>query len=133
VPYRTIVLARIKKGEADALEGHMAISIRRREIVLGLLGGTITVPLIARAQTKVLNVGFLYPGPEPAAKPRIAAFISGLEELGLRVPDQVSLVPRVTGGDPNKLSQNGGRIGEPEGRSHNGRESGSNTCWYGRN
>ena len=49
-------------------------------------------------------LAFLYPGPEPAAKPRIAAFISGLEEVGLRVPDQVSLVPRVTGGDPNKLS-----------------------------
>jgi len=46
----------------------------------------------------------LYPGPEPASKPRIAVFISGLEEVGLRVPDQVSLVPRVTGGDPNKLS-----------------------------
>jgi len=82
----------------------MAISIRRRELVLALGRVAATWPLAARAQTKVLNVGFLYPGPEPAAKPRIAAFISGLEEVGLRVPDQVSLVPRVTGGDPNKLS-----------------------------
>jgi putative tryptophan/tyrosine transport system substrate-binding protein len=76
----------------------------KRRRFIGLLGGAITVPLIARAQTKVINVGFLYPGPEPASKPRIAAFISGLEEVGLRVPDQVSLVPRVTGGDANKLS-----------------------------
>ena len=77
--------------------------MKRRKFI-SLLGGAIICPLMARAQTKVLNVGFLYPGPEPASKPRISVFISGLEEVGLRVPDQVSLVPRVTGGDPNKLS-----------------------------
>ena len=78
--------------------------MKRREFIALLTGAAAAWPLAARAETKVLQVGFLYPGPEPAAKPRMAAFISGLQEVGLRVPDQVSLVPRVAAGDPNKLA-----------------------------
>jgi putative tryptophan/tyrosine transport system substrate-binding protein len=76
--------------------------LKRREFIT-LVGGIVTAPLTARAESQRLQVGFLYPGPEPAAKPRLAAFISGLEATGLRVPDQLILVPRVTGGDPDKL------------------------------
>ena len=83
----------------------MAISIRRRELVLALGGAAVAWPLAARAQqaAKALQVGFLYPGPQTAAVPRMAAYLSGLQAGGFRA-EQFTLVPRVTGGNSALLA-----------------------------
>jgi len=76
--------------------------VRRRDFI-GLVGGAATTwPLAARAQQPTFQVGFLYPGPQAAASPRIAAYSSGLQAGGIR-PDQVSIIARVTGGDTAPL------------------------------
>src|SRR5262249_56642012 len=71
--------------------------IKRRDFVT-LAGGMAVWPLVARAQQPTYQVGFLYLGPQAAAPPRIAAYSSGLQAGGIR-GDQVSIIPRVTGGD----------------------------------
>jgi CHASE2 domain/ABC transporter substrate binding protein len=83
----------------------MAISIRRRELVLALGGVAAAWPLAAQAQqaAKPLQVGFLYPGPQTAAVPRMAAYLSGLQAGGFRA-EQFTLVPRVTGGNSALLA-----------------------------
>jgi hypothetical protein len=53
----------------------------------------------AQQPAKILQVGFLYPGPQAAALLRMKAVLTGLEAAGLRAPDQVTLIPAVTGGD----------------------------------
>ena len=79
--------------------------MRRREFI-GILGGAAVWPNIACAQSsaQVLEVGYLYPGPNAAAASRIAAFTSGLLAGGLRVPEQVTIIPRVTNGDNSQLA-----------------------------
>jgi putative ABC transport system substrate-binding protein len=80
--------------------------MRRRDFIT-LLGGAATAwPLSARAQqsAKILHVGFLYPGPLVGAAPRIAPFTSGLLAGGLRVPDQVMVIPSVTDGNAALLA-----------------------------
>jgi putative ABC transport system substrate-binding protein len=77
--------------------------VRRRDFI-GLVGGAATTwPLAARAQQPTFQVGFLYPGPQAAASPRIAAYSSGLQAGGIR-PEQVSIIARVTGGDAAPLA-----------------------------
>ncbi len=80
--------------------------MRRREF-LGILSGAAAAawPLAARAQeaAKPLQVGFLYPGPQTAAVPRMAAYLSGLQAGGFRA-EQFTLVPRVTGGNSALLA-----------------------------
>jgi len=71
--------------------------IKRRDFVT-LLGAAAAWPLAARAQQTTFQVGFLYPGPQAAASPRIAAYSSGMQAGGIRL-DQVSIIARVTGGD----------------------------------
>jgi putative ABC transport system substrate-binding protein len=68
--------------------------MRRRESIAGL-GGAAAWPLVARAQqpAKIQQVGFLYPGLQAAVASRIAPFASGLQAGGLRVPDQVMIIP----------------------------------------
>ena len=56
--------------------------MRRREFI-GLLGGTATWPLVARAQQQPLPVvGFLHVTSLEATRPLVAEFIRGLGEVG---------------------------------------------------
>lgn len=79
--------------------------MRRRQFI-SFVGGAAAWPLAARAQqaAKILQVGFLYPGPQAAALLRIKAVLAGLQAAGLRAPDQVALIPAVTGGDAALLA-----------------------------
>jgi putative ABC transport system substrate-binding protein len=54
----------------------------------------------AKAQqvTRNRQIGFLYPGPQVGAVPRISAFLEGLQTGGVH-PQQVTMHPRITGGD----------------------------------
>jgi hypothetical protein len=62
----------------------MAISIRRRELVLALGGVAATWPLAARAQQagSVPRIGVVYPGPQAGAPPRVQAVLDGLRAGG---------------------------------------------------
>jgi len=77
--------------------------VKRREFITLLGSAAAAWPLAARAQQATLQVGFLYPGPQAAASPRIAAYSSGLQAGGIR-PDQVNIIARVTGGDAAPLA-----------------------------
>src|SRR6266540_661417 len=80
--------------------------MRRREFITLVGGAAVAWPLSARAQqpAKILQVGFLYPGPMTAASPRIAAFTSGLQVGGLRLPDQAMIIPSATDGNAALLA-----------------------------
>jgi putative tryptophan/tyrosine transport system substrate-binding protein len=79
---RDIVLA---MDMTPAREGHMAIHIRRREL-LAVLGGAAAWPLVARAQqsNRMRRIGVLMGLSEddPEAQSRIAAFRKTLQDLG---------------------------------------------------
>jgi putative tryptophan/tyrosine transport system substrate-binding protein len=80
--------------------------MRRREFIT-LLGGTaLAWPLAAHAQQtpKPPRVGFLYPGPQAAAVPRIEAMLNGLRTAGYSAPAQVELVVRAGEGDPSRIT-----------------------------
>jgi len=78
--------------------------MRRRDFIKGIAGSAAAWPLAAHTQhSKILQIGFLYPGAEAGVAPRIAALLSGMEAAGLR-EDQVAFVPRGSGGDANKLA-----------------------------
>jgi putative ABC transport system substrate-binding protein len=78
---------------------------KRREFI-SLLGGAAVWPLAAYGQgnRKLPTVGFLYPGPAPAAVPRIEAFVSGLRAAGYRPAEQFELVSRIADGDTTRIS-----------------------------
>jgi len=76
--------------------------MRRREF-LGLVGGAAAAwKLPAHAQQSGRQVGFLYTGPKPAAASRVTSFLTGLEAGGL-FRDKVTIIARVTDGDPTLL------------------------------
>ena len=64
---------------------------KRRAFITGL-GGAVAWPVVARAQqpAKIPTVGFLYPGPQAVAPPRIAAFLAGLRAGGYREKNRSS-------------------------------------------
>jgi ABC-type uncharacterized transport system substrate-binding protein len=80
--------------------------MRRREFITLLGGAAAAWPFVARAQQvpTVQKVGFLYPGPVTASRPRIAAFLDGLRSAGFRVPEQIDFVARIADGDPARLA-----------------------------
>ena len=80
--------------------------MRRREFVAGLVAGAATWPLAAYGQgtRKLPTVGFLYPGPPPAAVPRTEAFVNGLRAAGYRPAEQFELVSRIADGDTTRIS-----------------------------
>jgi putative ABC transport system substrate-binding protein len=81
----------------------MAISIRRRELVLALGGVAATWPLAARAQQagSVPRIGVVYPGPQAGAPPRVQAVLDGLRAGGY---SQVEIVLRIADGDPSRIT-----------------------------
>ncbi len=84
----------------------MTPCIGRREFITLIAGAAVAWPLAVRAQQpgKIPKVGFLFPGTEAVGPLRIAEFVEGLQAVGYRVPDQVELVARVTGGDPSRVA-----------------------------
>jgi hypothetical protein len=80
--------------------------MKRREFISLIGGAAAAWPLAARAQQsgKIPKVGFLFPGTETVAPARIAALVEGLRAVGYRVPDQVEVIARVTGGDPSRVA-----------------------------
>jgi putative ABC transport system substrate-binding protein len=75
--------------------------MRRRDFVALAVGGVVSAwPRTALSQQsgQMRKVGFLYPGPQTGAPSRVASFVSGLQSGGLPA-EQVTIVPRVTGGD----------------------------------
>jgi putative ABC transport system substrate-binding protein len=79
--------------------------MRRRDFIQGIAGSAVAWPLAARAQqaAKTLQVGFLYPGPQAAAVPRMAAYLSGLQAGGFHA-EEITLIPRVTAGNSALLA-----------------------------
>jgi putative ABC transport system substrate-binding protein len=85
---------------------------RRRLAFITLLGGAAAAwPLLARAQSaKPLQVGFLFPGPQAGVAPRLTSFTSGLQAAGLRVPDQVVVIPSASDGNAALLESMAGDL-----------------------
>src|ERR1700675_2369286 len=87
-----------RTGCATGLLGRMGNrmqldQLRRREFItlLGSAAALRPLPLGAQQPSRTFQVGFLYPGPQAAARPRIAAFSSGLQAGGVR-PEQVTII-----------------------------------------
>jgi putative tryptophan/tyrosine transport system substrate-binding protein len=80
--------------------------MQRREFITLLGGAAVTWPLAARAQQsgRIPKIGFLFAGTETVAPARINALVEGLQAAGYRVPDQLELITRVTGGDPSRMA-----------------------------
>src|SRR5689334_2772131 len=78
--------------------------MQRREFIKLIAVATAAWPIKARAQAaKTLLVGFLYPGPQAAAVPRMAALLEGLKAGGYRA-DQINLTPRIAAGKVEQLT-----------------------------
>jgi putative ABC transport system substrate-binding protein len=78
--------------------------MRRREFITLIGGAAVAWPSTAQAQQsgQLRQVGILYPGAKSAAPSRVANILSGLEAGGLP-SDKLTIVSRVTDGDPTLL------------------------------
>jgi putative tryptophan/tyrosine transport system substrate-binding protein len=82
----------------------------RRRKCISLIGGAIAWPLAARAQQseRMPRVGVLIPltASDPEAKPRAAAFMQGLGELGWIDGKNVHIEYRWSGGEADSIRKN---------------------------
>jgi putative ABC transport system substrate-binding protein len=90
---------------ASVPEGHMAIDIRRRELIVAL-GGAIAWPLVARAQQTVMPViGFMSTlSPQNISNP-VAGFHQGLKEGGYIERQNVAIEYRWAEGHYDRLPE----------------------------
>jgi putative tryptophan/tyrosine transport system substrate-binding protein len=79
--------------------------MRRREFIAGL-GGTLALPLVARAQQgpEIPRFGFVYQGSQAAMAPRVEAILSGLRVSGYAAAPRVEIVARAAEGDPGRIA-----------------------------
>jgi putative tryptophan/tyrosine transport system substrate-binding protein len=81
--------------------------MRRREFIAGLGSAATSWPLTTRAQQgdRVRRIGALMPGNEndPVYKPRVAAFIQALADLGWTDGRNVRMDLRWQGDDTNRI------------------------------
>ncbi|MBI3759598.1 MAG: ABC transporter substrate-binding protein, partial [Deltaproteobacteria bacterium] len=77
--------------------------MRRREFI-SLLGGSVSLPLAARAQQPAMPVvGFLNPGASATLSPQLAAFRDGLKESGFIEGHNVAIEYRFGEGQFDRL------------------------------
>ena len=78
--------------------------MRRRDFVLGTVGALVPPRFVtAESRNAVPKIGFLFPGPEDAAKSRRLLLLEGLSGEGFHEPDQIILITRATGGDEARI------------------------------
>ena len=80
--------------------------MQRREFITLLGGGAVVWPLTAHAQPDAMRrIGFILflAADDPEAKPRIAAFLQGLQQLGWSEGRNVRIDYRLGGGDADVL------------------------------
>ena len=80
--------------------------MRRRQFI-HLLGGAVCgCPIAAQSQqtTKSRTIGFLYPGTDALAQPRIAALLSGVRVGGFHEPGEIEVLKRLAGNDATLLA-----------------------------
>ena len=84
----------------------MSICLRRREFIAGL-GGTVVLPVLARAHQgeRMRRIGVLMPDDEndPVARPLVSAFTQALAGLGRTDGRNLRMDVRWGGGDPNRI------------------------------
>src|SRR3974377_2357781 len=83
----------------------LGAGMRRREFIAGL-GGTMALPLVARAQQgpEIPRFGFVYQGSQAAMAPRGEAILSGLRASGYAAAPRVEIVARAAEGDPARIA-----------------------------
>jgi len=79
--------------------------MRRREFISAAISAVVAWPIAARGQQvpEVPRIGFVYPGSQLAAAPRIEAILSGLRVSGYAAPAQVEIVARAANGDTTQI------------------------------